>query len=60
MAKRWIQKAIKRPGALHKALGVKKGKKIPKSKLKAKKGDSTLMRRRKALAQTLGKLRKGR
>ena len=28
--KDWIQKAIKRPGALHKKLGVPKGKKIPK------------------------------
>lgn len=31
--KKWIQKAIKRKGALHKALGVKQGKKIPKSKI---------------------------
>jgi len=29
----FIQKAIKRPGALHKALGVKQGKKIPHKKL---------------------------
>ena len=29
--KDWIQKAIKRPGALRKKLGVKKGKDIPKS-----------------------------
>ena len=32
-AKDWIQKAIKRPGALHKKLGVPKGKKIPKGKI---------------------------
>ena len=31
--KDWIQKAIKRPGALHKKLGVPKGKKIPKGKI---------------------------
>ena len=29
MAKDWIQKAIKKPGALRKELGVKKGEKIP-------------------------------
>ena len=33
MAKNWIQKAIKKPGALRKSLGVKAGKKIPASKL---------------------------
>lgn len=27
--KKWIQGAIKHPGALHKELGVPKGKKIP-------------------------------
>lgn len=35
MAKDFIQKAIKKPGALRKTLGVKKGQKIPKSKLNA-------------------------
>lgn len=34
MAK-WIQKAIKHPGALHKELGVKQGTKIPAGKLNA-------------------------
>lgn len=34
MAKNWIKGAIKKPGALHKALGVKKGEKIPEKKLK--------------------------
>ena len=34
MAKdKWIQGAIKKPGALHKELGVKKGEKIPAKKL---------------------------
>lgn len=32
---KWIQKAIKHPGALHKELGIPKGKKIPASKLNA-------------------------
>ena len=35
MAKDFIQKAIKKPGALRKSLGIKKGEKIPASKLKA-------------------------
>lgn len=32
MAKNFIKGAIKRPGALHKALGVPKGQKIPAKK----------------------------
>ncbi len=31
--KKWIQKAVKRPGALHKHFGIPEGEKIPKSKL---------------------------
>lgn len=60
MAKKfWIQEAIKKPGALREELHVKKGKKIPKGKLKAaaKKGGKEGKRAR--LAITLGKLRKG-
>ena len=40
MAKKWIAGAIKHPGALHRALGVAKGQKIPAAKLAsaAKKG----------------------
>ena len=57
MAK-WIQKAIKKPGALHKALGVKKGKKIPAGKLAVKESDSPTMKRRKNLAKTLRKTHK--
>lgn len=33
--KNFIKRAIKRPGALHKKLGVPQGKKIPKSKIAA-------------------------
>lgn len=33
--KKWIQKAVKHPGALHKSLGVKMGVKIPSKKLAA-------------------------
>ena len=58
MAKKWIQKAIKHPGALHKQLGVPKGKKIPVSRLrKAAKSKGTLGKRAR-LALTLRKFRR--
>ena len=53
MSEKWIQKAIKKPGALHKALHVPEGKKIPASKLKVKESDSPKMAKRKNLAKTL-------
>ena len=53
MAEKWIQKAISKPGALHKALGVPEGKKIPASKLAVKSTDSPKMAKRKTLAKTL-------
>jgi len=58
MAEKWIQKAIKKPGALRKELGVKKGEKIPAKKLAeaAKKPGKTGQRAR--LAKTLRKLKK--
>ena len=58
MAEKWIQKAIKKPGALKKALGVKKGETIPAKKLAsaAKKPGVTGQRAR--LAETLKGLRK--
>lgn len=55
--KRWIQGAIKHPGALHRALGVKKGEKIPAKKLKVRDSDSPKLKRMKILAKTLKKLR---
>lgn len=59
MATKWIQKAIKKPGALRKSLGVKKGKKIPAAKLaKAAKSKNPTLRRRAILAKTLKKLRR--
>ena len=56
--KNWIAGAIKKPGALHKQLGVPEDKKIPASKLAAaaKKGGKIGARAR--LAQTLKKLKK--
>lgn len=51
--KKWIAGAIKHPGALHKELGVPKGKKIPAKKLaKAAKAGGTLGKRAR-LAETL-------
>jgi len=60
MAKDFIQKAIKNPGALRKTLGAKKGKPIPAKKLAkaAKMKGKTGQRAR--LAQTLKKLSKRR
>ena len=59
MAKKWIQGAIKKPGALHKALHVPEGKNIPEGKLeKAEHSKSPLMRKRANLARTLKKLGK--
>tara|TARA_A100000172_G_C2944003_1_gene76672 strand:+ start:99 stop:338 length:240 start_codon:yes stop_codon:yes gene_type:complete len=56
--KNWIQKAIKKPGALRKSLGVKKGKTIPISQLKkVAKGDGANARRAR-LALTLKKMRR--
>lgn len=57
--KNFIQKAIKRPGALRKALSVKEGEKIPAKKLNAAaKSDNESLRRMAQLAKTLNKLRK--
>ena len=54
MPTNWIEGAIKKPGALRKSLGVKKGEKIPTAKLKkAEKSKSTLTRKRAQLAETL-------
>lgn len=52
MAK-WIQKAIKKKGALRKSLGIKKGEKIPAKKLSAAAKKSGKMGLRARLAQTL-------
>ena len=56
--KKFIQKAIKKPGALRKSLGVKKGKKIPAKKLASAAKKKGKMGQRARLAITLGKLRK--
>jgi hypothetical protein len=55
---KWIQKAIKKPGALRSALGVKAGKTIPAKKLAAAAKAPGKMGQRARLAQTLKKLKK--
>ena len=52
-AKKWIQSAVKRPGALSKKLGVPEEKNIPASKLAIKKGDTAQTKKQKVLAKTL-------
>lgn len=58
MAKKWIQDAIKKKGALRASLHAKKGKPIPAQKLEAaaKKGGKLGQRAR--LAETLKKMHK--
>jgi len=56
MAKKWIQNAIKHPGALRKSLGVKEGQKIPAKKLAAAANKPGIMGRRARLAQTLRRM----
>lgn len=56
MAEKWIQKAIKKPGALRASLGVKSGQKIPAKKLAAASKKPGIMGKRARLAKTLSKL----
>lgn len=53
MAEKWIQKAIKKPGALRAAMGVKKGETIPAKALAAAAKKPGKMGQRARLAQTL-------
>ena len=55
---KWIQSAIKKPGALRKSLGAKKGEPIPASKLAAAAKKPGKMGQRARLAQTLKKMKK--
>jgi hypothetical protein len=49
----WIKNAIKKPGALHKELGVAAGKKIPKEKLEKAAHKGGKLGKRARLAETL-------
>jgi hypothetical protein len=59
MAKNFIKGAIKKPGQLHRDLGVAQGKKIPPSKIAAAAAKGGKVGQRARFAQTLSKLRKG-
>ena len=59
MARKWIGKAIKHPGGLHRALHIPQGQKIPASKIRAAEHSSNAHVRRMAhMAETLKHLRK--
>jgi hypothetical protein len=55
--KNWIAGAIKKPGALHKELGVPEGKKIPTKKLDAAANKGGKVGQRARLAKTLKKMK---
>ena len=54
----WINKAIKKPGALHEQLGVPKGQKIPAAKLNAAAKAPGKLGQRARLAKTIKGFRK--
>jgi hypothetical protein len=56
LEKKWIQKAIEKPGSLHRQLGVPEDEKIPEEKLEVKPSDSPKLKKRKILAKTLKKI----
>ena len=58
MAKKWIQGAIKKPGALRKSLGVKAGEKIPAKTLNRAAKASGKVGQRARLAKTLKGVKK--
>lgn len=59
--KHWIKGAIKRPGALHRALHVPEGQKIPAAKMaQAARSSNPRMKKMVALAHTLRSLAHGR
>ena len=58
MSEKWIQKAIKKPGALRKALGAKPGKPIPAKKLAAAAKKPGKLGQRARLAETFKGMKK--
>lgn len=55
---KWIAGAIKKPGQLHRDLGVPQGEKIPAGKIAAAAKGSGKVAQRARFAETLKKLRK--
>lgn len=58
MAKKWIQKAIKKPGALREQLNAKPGRNIPEAKLEQAAQSKGKLGQRARLAKTLKKMHK--
>jgi hypothetical protein len=58
MAKNWIAGATKNKGALHRALGVPEGTRIPAKKVAAAAQKGGTLGKQARLAETLGKLGK--
>jgi hypothetical protein len=59
MADKWIQGAIKHPGALHRDLHITVGHKIPEAKIKkAEHSSNPTIAKRAHLAETLSHMRK--
>jgi hypothetical protein len=58
MSEKWIQKAIKKPGALRSQLGAKAGQPIPAKKLAAAAKKPGKLGQRARLAQTLKGMKK--
>jgi len=58
MTEKWIQKAIKKPGALRAELGAKPGKPIPEKKLATAAKKPGKLGQRARLAETLKGLKK--
>lgn len=56
--KKWIAGAIKNKGALHRELGVPRGKKIPTGKLKSAAAKGGKLGQRARLAETLESFKK--
>src|SRR5262245_56721080 len=55
---KWMAGAVKKPGALHRSLGVPQGEKIPAGKIeKASHSDNPTLRKRANLAKTFAKFR---
>lgn len=59
MANNWIKDAVKKPGQLHKDLGVPQGQKIPQSKIDSAAKQKGKVGQRARFAQTLKKMRRG-
>lgn len=57
MAKKWIQEAIKHPGALHKQMHVPMGEKIPMEKLEKAAEKGGKLGKRARLALTLRRMK---